>query len=233
MCESGCLTMRWSCLRRFLPRRWIRPETSVNPEPEESFVQHVKVLFFSGEEAATVGVRPDWRAAELKRALRPFLGKGTAVSGLIHGGDLLADEDLVAPRLADEPHLHVTVRKCCFLVECAGAEVVNGFYVRKEGELCDAPVYVNEAGILLFKYQMARGTTYWYFSRDGDLNKSDGDFYRAKSSESLPPSEGWNFEACPLGRNTRVPSLTFCGHLEEDQESTDVSSSEQEGAETS
>eukprot|EP00435_Cladocopium_sp_Y103_P030383 s1384_g7.t1 len=71
--------------------------------------------------------------------------------------------------------------------------------------MCDAPVYVNENGILLFKYRMARGTCYWYFSREGDLSRSDGDFYRVKSDLRMrPPLEGWTFEACPLGRQTQA-----------------------------
>ncbi|CAL1132754.1 unnamed protein product [Cladocopium goreaui] len=91
--------------------------------------------------------------------------------------------------------------------------------------MCDAPIFVNENGILLFKYRMARGTCYWYFSREGDLSRSDGDFYRVKSDlRTRPPLEGWTFEACPLGRQTQVPTLTFCG--EDEEESTDDGTSD-------
>ena len=44
-----------------------------------------------------------------------------------------------------------------------------------------------------------------YFSKDGDLSRSEGDFYRVRSDEMRrPPLKDWSFEACPLGRFTQV-----------------------------
>jgi len=194
-------------------------------ESNEAKCITVPVLFFSGEEVAKIEICSDWTALALKKAIRPFLGKGSAVSALIHEGEVLADTDSLKHLTS---HVHVTLRKCAFLVEGAGAETVNGFYVRTKGrDLCDAPVYVNDNGILLFKYRMARGTDYWYFSREGDLSRSDGDFYRVKSDQRtavVPPLVGWTFEACPLGRRTQVPNITFCGDDEEDSTDSGTSS---------
>jgi len=236
---AGCLQLQAFCdcsVFRFwhrLRRRGTAPGSapkrrSGGPSSEEQDVQKLKlpVLFFSGEEVATLEVSLDWTGRRVKQALRPFLGKGHTVATVIHeGGVLLDSESLERIHLANDAHLYVTLRQCTFLVEGAGAEAVNGFYLRRRGsDLCNAPVYVNEHGTLLFKYRMARGTAYWYFSREGDLSRSDGDFYRVKSDAPKPPLEDWTCEACPLGRRTQVPSLTFCG--EEDEESTDAGTSD-------
>ncbi|CAE7601840.1 Cbp20 [Symbiodinium sp. CCMP2456] len=153
----------------------------------------------------------NWTGADLKRILQPFLQKGVAIAGIINEGTAIEDTQTLEEAGVKSGQLYLMLRSCTYLIEDAGAEVVNGYYVQKEGELNKSPVYANEAGILLFKYKMARGSEYWYLSRDGDLSRSDGDYYRVRSNSKRPPEEGWSWEACPLGRRTTIPTLTYFG----------------------
>eukprot|EP00913_Durusdinium_trenchii_P001282 g1181.t1 len=114
-------------------------------------VQKLKlpVLFFSGEEVATLEVSLDWTGRRVKQALRPFLGKGHTVATVIHeGGVLLDSESLERIHLANDAHLYVTLRQCTFLVEGAGAEAVNGFYLRRRG-YCSSDNQVEMARLAL------------------------------------------------------------------------------------
>ena len=54
---------------------------------------------------------------------------------------------------------------------------------------------------------MNRGTPYWYFSDVNDLKTKHGDYYRIRTTESLPPPEGWTSEHCPKGGDTACPRL--------------------------
>ncbi|CAL1140546.1 unnamed protein product [Cladocopium goreaui] len=80
----------------------------------------VPVLFFSGEEVAKIQVPPAWTTLEFKKAIGSFLGKGEVLADAEHLENISS-------------HVHVTLRKCTFLVSGAGAEAVNGFYVRRKG----------------------------------------------------------------------------------------------------
>ncbi|CAE7216721.1 ncbp2 [Symbiodinium sp. CCMP2592] len=172
---------------------------------------HLEVLYISGATVAAVDACSNWTGADLKRILQPFLQKGVAIAGIINEGTAIEDTQTLEDAGVKSGQLYLMLRSCTYLIEDAGVEVVNGYYVQKEGELNKAPVYANEAGILLFKYKMARGSEYWYLSRDGDLSRSDGDYYRVRSNNSRPPEEGWSWEACPLGRRTTIPTLTYFG----------------------
>ncbi|CAE7326903.1 Cbp20-A [Symbiodinium natans] len=187
----------------------------------------LEVLYFSGAMVTVLDAHPSWSGAELKRVLRPFLEKGVAIMAIVSGGTRVEETQTLAEAGVQSGPLYVMLRSCTYLVQDAGVEVVNGYYVQKEGDHSRSPVYANEDGILLFKYRMARGTEYWYFSREGDLSRSDGDFYRVRSNQSRPPVEGWTWEACPLGRRTNIPTLTYFGGADEDLQ--DCSSSTASG----
>ena len=98
--------------------------------------------------------------------------------------------------------------KAAIEVSGSGAPKVNGKYFELEEHQQDeagvegAPQYKNLAGTLLFKYS----TSSWYFSRPGNLDSSDGDYFQVDSSASRPPTEGWSL--CPLGRRP-APSLKW------------------------
>eukprot|EP00434_Breviolum_minutum_P029087 symbB.v1.2.025727.t1/scaffold2516.1/size77141/2 len=111
-------------------RRYRKVSKRQQESNEAKCITELSVLFFSGEEVAKIEICSDWTALALKKAIRPFLGKGSAVSALIHEGEVLADTDSLEHL---KSHVHVTLRKCAFLVEGAGAETVNGFYVRTKG----------------------------------------------------------------------------------------------------
>eukprot|EP00928_Gymnodinium_smaydae_P066533 TRINITY_DN49526_c0_g1_i1.p1 TRINITY_DN49526_c0_g1~~TRINITY_DN49526_c0_g1_i1.p1 ORF type:complete len:362 (+),score=37.40 TRINITY_DN49526_c0_g1_i1:64-1086(+) len=92
-------------------------------------------------------------------------------------------------------------------VHHAGADSVNGEYTMQEGEREGAPWYRNGSGIMLHRYRLSNGSLYWYFSScNGDVTRSDGDYYRVKTDSQLPLSKGWSCSACPSGLEP-VPQL--------------------------
>jgi len=171
----------------------------------------LEVVLFSGSRLATLSAVPSWTAQDIKRALRSSLQRSTVVSKLVFDGQVVNGSRTVADlELKAGSLLYAVVEAAQYLVEGAGISRVNGPYIKTERQLNEAPVYVNEYGVILFRYAMPRGTIYWYFSEDGNLSKSADDFYRVRSGSLFPPLDGWLSERCPLGCNTSAPSLTCC-----------------------
>lgn len=92
---------------------------------------------------------------------------------------------------------------CEYLVEGAGVPEVNGCFARLDELKNGAPCFQNECGTQLFRFIMASGAAFWYFSRGGcNVNSSLNDYYRVKSTELSPPCTGWTTTACQLGRGS-------------------------------
>lgn len=150
---------------------------------------------------ATVNAEASWTGSQMKDAVRQLLQKGTAVAKITFGTAVWEDT-LTAKELSltTGSELHLIVAACDILVEAAGVWAVNGFYTQRGQEMMNgAPCYINDAGTLLFRYLFPNGKHYWYFSTPGNLSKSFGDYYRVKSEDLHPPSEGWTPDKCPLG----------------------------------
>eukprot|EP00435_Cladocopium_sp_Y103_P036836 s1384_g9.t1 len=129
---AGCWRLQalLECLPWCQRRDHLAPRRERGAAGEAPEAKVVPVLFFSGEEVAKIQVSPTWTTLEFKKAIGAFLTKGVAVAAIIHEGEVLAD----AEHLKNiSSHVHVTLRKCTFLVSGAGAEAVNGFYVRRKG----------------------------------------------------------------------------------------------------
>jgi len=164
----------------------------------------------SGALLARLMVRSEWTGADIKAELKHSLDRWAVVAKLVSGSLIMEDTTSVSDLgLTNGCLLQAIVYQCDIIVEGAGANKVNGCYVKTDRELESCPVYINDQGIILFKYRMSAGVLFWYFSEDGDLMKSDGDYYRVEGNQPHPPDAGWNHRLCPLGRGTTLPTIIF------------------------
>lgn len=162
------------------------------------------VVLLSGKLLGKVAVDPSWTGAQVKTALDEYLEEGTLVTWLMAGSRVFEDNLTVADLgLQSGATLNAIIRLCDFMVEDAGAPRVNGRYVMTDTEVNQAPTYKNEVGTLLFRYRFAQsGSTFWYFSDDSqDLSQPSGDYYRVKTTDLAPPTEGWETAKCPLAQH--------------------------------
>jgi len=158
------------------------------------------VLLVSGEELTRVAVSPEWKCVHVKRAIGQSLVNGRGVTKLIVGREVFRDAWSVADMdLADGGVIQAVIQGPDVIVRNSGTEAVNGNYIRQDGFMNGSVWFRNEAGTLLFKYVMKRGTHFWYFSKDGNLANAAGDYYWAESAEKLPPAVGWTLQGCPMG----------------------------------
>jgi len=166
------------------------------------------IALISGALLARLWVRPEWTAADIKAELKHSLDRWAVIAKLVSGSRIMEDTTSVSDLgLTNGCLLQAIVHQCDVIVEGAGANKVNGYYLKTDRELESCPVYTNDKGIILFKYRLPAGKCYWYFSEDGDLIKEDGDYYRVDSNEPHPPEAGWSHERCPLGRGTALPTV--------------------------
>jgi len=184
------------------------------------------VLFFSGERLALINAVSSWTGADVKFALKEYLQRGKFVTKLVFGTKLFENTMTISELgLVSGSMLQVVVNVSDYLVEEAGVPEVNGYY-KRTGELMEgAPSYVNETGVLLFRYVFPNGVHYWYFStRSQDVTKKAGDFYRVKTELLHPPigSAEWGIYnvqngrlECPLGDGCFPVVSKVCGEADE------------------
>ncbi|CAE8720214.1 unnamed protein product [Polarella glacialis] len=98
-----------------------------------------------------------------------------------------------------------------YLIQEALIEKVNGIYYRQRNRMDGVPFYRNEVGVVLFRYQMASGSAFWYLSsQSDDFYRSEGDYYRVKS-ESVPSHlADWSCSHSPDGRGP-APVISLIG----------------------
>lgn len=166
---------------------------------DEPTIQLV-VNLMSGEELTTVMVSPFWKGVHVKRAIAQNLEDGRGATKLVVDTEVFRDWKSVADMdLADGSIIQAVVVGSEVVVTNSGTPAVNGNYIRQDEIMNGAVCFRNEAGTLLFKYVMKGGSHFWYFSKDGNLAKSSGDYYRSKTTELLPPAVGWTMQGCPMG----------------------------------
>lgn len=202
----------------------------VDPEAEEESIANttsyshewsqplaLQVSLLSGSKLASLDATSNWTGLDAKDALVPYLRKGTAVTKLTFGTQIWEDT-MIADQLCipSGSLLYATLGAYEFSVAGAGAALVNGIYMKCDHQKEGADCYMNASGTTLFRYRFGNGVHYWYFSREGDLTKSFGDYYRVKTESIHPPADGWVMQdKCPLGC-LPTPCLTR-GMLAEDQ----------------
>mmetsp|Transcript_54242 Transcript_54242/g.87631 ORF Transcript_54242/g.87631 Transcript_54242/m.87631 type:complete len:328 (-) Transcript_54242:37-1020(-) len=170
----------------------------------------ISVSLLSGSLLGTVPVCPSSTCLQVKFALRPFLQERRYVTKLIFGEQVLDDLQTVKDlQLEPDSSLQAIVQEADCIVRDAGVPEVNGNYIRQDELMAGAPCYVNEHGTLLFRYRFTRWH-YWYFSRgSGDLQKSEGDYFRVKTEELEPPATGWVSASCLAGRDPCPTVMLF------------------------
>eukprot|EP00933_Yihiella_yeosuensis_P075197 TRINITY_DN84440_c0_g1_i1.p1 TRINITY_DN84440_c0_g1~~TRINITY_DN84440_c0_g1_i1.p1 ORF type:complete len:329 (-),score=31.94 TRINITY_DN84440_c0_g1_i1:454-1440(-) len=169
-------------------------------KPAEDPIE-LSVVLLSGIFIATVSICPSSTGAELRSLITSSLEnshKGKFVD-IIIGTRIVKNTDIIHELdLSTGDTLQVILRAADFTVSGSGVAAVNGLYVKMEKVLNEAPCFVNESGIMLFKYRFPSGNHHWYLSDvDGDLSKGDGDYFRVRSESALPPITGWTQAACP------------------------------------
>lgn len=182
--------------------------TSSQMEPDQSM--ELEFLHLSGESMARLSVGGRWTGRDVRAAIQKQLPEGLGVHRLVLEGGKIFEHGATVKSLGlfDSSQLHVVIRECDYLVSDAVPEVVNGCYFRERRRFNGAPCYTNEAGTLLFRYRFRNGAFFWYFSQKGqDLDKSEGDYFRVKTTVPLPPEHGWTASKCPLGCAGHLPSV--------------------------
>ena len=89
-------------------------------------------------------------------------------------------------------------------VSGAGVSAVNGVYVR-DGTYGGVPLYKN-GQVWLLRYRLPAGMHFWYLADKDRLDVDDGDYYRIRSEEGVPPLDGSRWM---LARDGRSPTPRF------------------------
>mmetsp|Transcript_17733 Transcript_17733/g.37125 ORF Transcript_17733/g.37125 Transcript_17733/m.37125 type:complete len:253 (-) Transcript_17733:126-884(-) len=175
-------------------------------EAEEEL--NVNFIMLSGAALGEQRLNRPMLVSDVKKHLQTLLGEERWPSKLVFEGTILDDQQTVGSAgITFDSTIQVIVQPAAYLVEKAGVSIVNGYYFKSSRRMNDAAMFTNTKGIMLFRYVMRRGTPYWYFSNAGDLTTKHGDYYRIRSTDDLPPSEGWTTEDCPRGEDTSLPLL--------------------------
>ncbi|CAE7275391.1 unnamed protein product [Symbiodinium natans] len=175
-------------------------------EAEEEL--NVNFIMLSGAALGELRLTRPTMVPEVKRQLQSLVGEQGWPSKLVLEGTILDNSQTVGSAgITFDTTIQVVVQPAAYLVESAGVEKVNGYYFKSPRRMNEAVMFTNTRGIMLFRYIMRRGTPYWYFSDAGDLTTKHGDYYRIRSTDRLPPAEGWITDDCPRGEDTACPTL--------------------------
>jgi len=76
-----------------------------------------------------------------------------------------------------------------YYISGAAIPQANGVYFR-DGTYSGAPLFKN-GQLWLLRYTMRSGNRFWYIADKDQLERDDGDLYRVRCPNGLPPSSGW------------------------------------------
>ena len=99
-----------------------------------------------------------------------------------------ADSDGRAP--ADEASAPLASVPAGYRVYGSGVANANGLYVYSGQSYGGAPRF-EKGQLWLLRYTLRSGNRYWYIADKDQLDRDDGDLYRVRASEQLPPQFGW------------------------------------------
>lgn len=126
--------------------------------------------------------QPPSDGAASPQAAPAWVAEVVATARSASGGTGIADGEAGTGRLpADGPW--------GYRVSGAGTPEANGFY-RREGEYKGMALFA-KGRLWLLRYALRSGDTWWYIADSEQLESDDGDLYRVRCSDNLPPMHGW------------------------------------------
>ena len=78
------------------------------------------------------------------------------------------------------------------MVRGAGTPAADGTYTHTAGDAFEGCALFKKGALWLLRYRMPNtGNTFWYIADKDNLHNDAGDLYRCRSTEPLPPTDGW------------------------------------------
>ena len=96
-------------------------------------------------------------------------------------------------RRADEEGKPSPPPPASIVVRGAGTPAANGVYTHTPGETFGGCPLFKKGALWLLRYRMPNtGNTFWYIADKNNLHNDAGDLYRCRSTDPLPPVDGWS-----------------------------------------